>query len=212
MWWVVPAVLAVGLAALFMLVLPPHRTLTSVLDVPWRLSPVIFAVVAIAGFPQRRGIAMLCAGLTFVAYMGAVDTSLVLHVDDYVKHASAPGSFDDFYQFQLFMSAFVLMAILFAYRLGGGRTTRVLQLGAAGILVLISGLNDLTYWYTADWGRAGRPHTLFWASHIRVFVGGNPTIPVAVTFMLVHLLVAGLILTRPVERWLDRLLARFHIA
>lgn len=210
-WWLIPAVVAVVLAALFMLVLPPQRTLTSVFEVPWRLSPVLFAVLAIAGFPQRRGLSMAALAATFVAYMGVVDTSLVLHVDDYAAHAPVPGSFDDFYQFQLFLSAFVLLAILFAYRLGGGATARTVQLGAAGVLVLISGLNDLTYWYAADWGHSGRPHTLFWASHIEVFVGGSPTIPVAIVFMAVHLVLAGLVLTRPVERWLDRLATRFRL-
>jgi hypothetical protein len=209
-WWVVPAAIAVALAGLFLVVLPPHRTLESAFEVPWRLSPVLFAVVAIAGFPQRRGLGTALVGALFVAYMGAVDTALVLHVDDYVASSSNPDSFDDFYQFELFMSAFVLMAILFAFRLGGGRTTRTLQLGGAGVLVLISGLNDLTDWLLADWPD-GRPHTLFWASHIKVFVGGSPSIPVAVTFLAIHLILAGLLLTRPVERWLDRALGHLSL-
>ncbi|HEY7042471.1 MAG TPA: hypothetical protein VH419_02260 [Nocardioidaceae bacterium] len=207
-WWLVPAVLAAALAALFMVVMPPHRTLNSVLEVPWRLSPVLLAVVAIAGFPQRRGLAMTAVGATFIAYMGVVDTSLVLQVDDYVAAgSSAQDAFDSFYQFQLFMSAFMVLAIVLAYRLGGGGTTRTLQVGTAGVLVLISGLNDLSYWLLADWPN-GRPDTLFWASHIKVFVGESPSIPVAIVFTTVHLVLAGIVLTPPVERRLDRLAAR----
>jgi hypothetical protein len=208
---VLPAVIAVGLAGLFLVVLPPHRTLTSVVDVPWRLSPVLFAVLAIAGFPQRRGLAMAGVGALFVAYLGGVDTALVLHVDDYVaSNASDPDAFDQFYQFELFMSAFVVMAVLLAFRLGGGRTTRTLQLGAAGVLVLVSGLNDVTYWTFADWPN-GRPDTLFWASHIKVFVGGSPSIAVALVFLAVHLVLAVLVLARPVERALDRLVTRLAL-
>ena len=62
----------------------------------------------------------------------------------------------------------------------------MLRLGFAGVLVLVSGLNDLTFYYLVR--LAGRPAgPADWASHIAVFVGGPPTPTVAIVFCAVHL-------------------------
>jgi hypothetical protein len=49
---------------------------------------------------------------------------------------------------------------------------------------------------------------LDWASHIIVFTGGPPSVPVAVVFLAVHLVLAAAVVAAPVERWVDRRLAR----
>jgi small-conductance mechanosensitive channel len=44
-----------------------------------------------------------------------------------------------------------------------------------------------------------------------VFVGGSPSIAVALVFLAVHLVLAVLVLARPVERALDRLVTRLAL-
>ena len=92
-----------------------------------------------------------------------------------------------------------MVAVLFGYRLGGASTANVLRAGFAAILIVISGLNDLSFYYTADW-QGPRPERLEWASHISVFVGGPATPTVAIIFCVVHLLLAALILLWPRRR------------
>lgn len=203
MWWLLPAALAVGLTVLFMVVLPADRAVESAWEVPWRLSPVLCAVVAIAGFPQRRTFGLVCLAVLFVGYMGAIDTANVLAIFDFVEAGGTDGAFPELYEFTIFVNAFTVLAVLFGYRLGGASTIRVLQAGIAGILVVVSGLNDLTMWLVNDWD-GGRPDRLDWASHISVFVGGPPTPTTAFVFMAVHLAVAGLVLTPTAARWFTR--------
>lgn len=198
-WWLLPAAAGVALTVLIMVVLPPDRTIDHFGEFLLKLSPLVLAVVAVAGFPQRPGPGLLLLGLLVVGYMGAVDTLNVIHILDFAGAADQAAAFPRLYQFTIFVNAFTVVAVLFGYRLGGARTERVLRAGAAAVLVVISGLNDLTFYYSHAWPQ-GRPSRLDWASHIEVFVGGPPTPTVAIVFCLVHLALAAAVLVAPL-RW-----------
>lgn len=202
-WWLLPAALGGALTLLIMVVLPPDRTIDNVGEVLFKVSPLLLAVLAIAGFPQRPGLGLALLGVLVVGYMGVLDTLNIGHIFDYAEAPDADAAFPALYQFTIFINAFTVLAVLFAYRLGGASTERVLKAGLAAVLVVISGLNDLSFYYTNSWSN-GRPERLHWASHISVFVGGPPTAPVAVVFCLVHLAVAAVILVLPLRRWRSR--------
>ncbi|WP_424233473.1 hypothetical protein [Actinophytocola sp.] len=200
--WLAAAVPAAVLAGLIMVVLPPDQTLGNLGEWLFKLSPFLFAVLAVAVFPRGRfGPALVVAGV--LVYMGYLDTALILRILEY----RADGEFSVVYQFQLFVVTYIVLFGLLAFRLGGARTATVVKVGAAGVLIVISGLNDLGFWVMNDWGPDGRPSTLDWASHISVFTGGPPSVPVAVVFLLVHLALAAAVVMAPVERWTDRRLA-----
>jgi hypothetical protein len=201
--WLAAAVPAAVLAGLIMVVLPPDQTLDNLAEWLFKLSPFLFAVAAVAVFPRGRfGPALVVVGV--LAYMGYLDTALILRILDY----RADGEFSVVYQFQLFVVTYIVLFGLLAFRLGGARTATVLKVGVAGVLIVISGLNDLGFWAMNDWGADGRPSTLDWASHIIVFTGGPPSVPGAAVFLVVHLVLAAAVVTAPVERWVDRRLAR----
>ena len=206
--WVVPAVPTAVLVLLLMVVLPPEQTLRNLADWAFRLSPFVLAVLTVALLPRWRfGPALLVLGI--IVYMGFLDTEMVLRILDL---ANAPDSeqealFEHVYQFELFTATFVVLFVLLAYRMAGARTTSVLKVGVASVLVVISGLNDLTFWLTNDWPD-GRPEELRWASHIIVFVGGPPSAATAVVFLAVHLVLAGVVLALPLGRSVDRAVAR----
>jgi hypothetical protein len=202
-WWILPAAAGGAVALLIMVVLPPDRTVDNAGDVLFKVSPLILAVVAIAGFPQGARLGLILLGTLVVGYMGVVDTLNIRHIFAYAEAADADAAFPELYQFTIFVNAFTVLAVLFGYRLGGAPTDRVLKAGLAAVLVVISGLNDLTFYYSYDWPD-GRPDRLGWASHIAVFVGGSPTVAVAIAFCAVHLGLAAVILALPVRRWLDK--------
>jgi hypothetical protein len=185
------------------MVRPPDRTLDDVPELLLRLSPLLLAVVAVALFPRTVAGPWLI-GLAVVVFMGFVDTEMVLRILAYGEAPAAErdAAFDSVYQFELFTAAFVVLFALLALRLGGARTTTVLRTGLAAVLVVISGLNDLTFWATYSWP-SGRPGEFAWASHMIVFVGGPPSVGVAVAFVVVHLLLAAAVLALPLGRWVD---------
>ncbi|MBB5874179.1 hypothetical protein F4553_007613 [Allocatelliglobosispora scoriae] len=202
-WWLAPALVGAAAAVLIMLVLPADRTIDNVGEVLFKASPLLFAVAAIAYFPQRKGLGLALMGLLFVAYMGVLDTLNISHIFDYAESPDQDAAFPQLYQFTIFINAFTVLAALFAYRLGGATAGRVVRAGVAAVLVLLSGLNDLSFYYTYHWP-GGRPGTLKWASHIAVFTGGPPSEAVAITFCAVHLVLAAVVLALPLGRWLDR--------
>lgn len=202
-WWLLPALAGVALTLLIMVVLPPDRTIDHLGEFLLKIGPLVLAMLAVAGFPQRPGLGLVLLGVLVIGYMGVVDTLNIIHIFDFTDAADQAAAFPRLYQFTIFVNAFTVMAVLFGYRLGGARAANVLKAGTAAILVVISGLNDLSFYYTYQWPE-GRPARLDWASHIEVFVGGAPTPTVAVVFCLVHLGLAALVLALPVQRWLDR--------
>lgn len=206
-WWLLPGLAGALLTLLIMVVLPPDRTIDSVGEVGFRLTPLLLAVLTIAGFPRHPGLGLGLLGLLVIGYMGVVDTLNIIRIFDFADAADQAAAFPRLYQFTIFVNAFTVIAVLFGYRLGGAPAARVLKAGVAAVLVVISGLNDLSFYYAYQWPE-GRPARLDWASHIEVFVGGPPTPAVAIGFCLVHLGLAAVVLALPVQRWLDRLVSR----
>ena len=210
--WLVSGVPTAVLAGLILFVLPPQQTLGNLADWAFRLSPFVFGVVTVALLPLRRfGPPLLLAAVVF--YMGFLDTGLVLRM---LPYGAASGDqqdllFQAIYQWILLTVTFVVLFGLLGYRMGGARTTSVLKLGVASILVVISGLNDLTFWFSYDWPD-GPPSHLDYASHIIVFTGGPPSIATAVVFMVVHLALAVAVLSLPLGRYVEQAVARHQKA
>ncbi|GLY35872.1 hypothetical protein Amsp01_018960 [Amycolatopsis sp. NBRC 101858] len=202
--WLVAAVPAVVTTLLIMVVLPPDQTLDNVGDWAFKLCPFVFAVLTVSLFPRGRFGPALLVFAVFV-YMSYLDTELVMRVQGFAR--SPDQDFQPVYQFELFVTTFIVLFALLAYRLGGGRTANVLKVGIASILVVISGVNDLTFWALNDvWAAGTKPTELKWASHMIVFLGGPPSVPAAVAFMAVHLVLAAIVVALPVGRWVNRAL------
>ncbi|WP_436499897.1 hypothetical protein [Actinokineospora sp. HUAS TT18] len=204
--WLVFAVPAGALAGLIMLVLPPHQELANIADWAFRLSPFVFAVLAVAVLPRGRfGPALFLLATLF--YMGVLDTGLVERILAYGKNVADPEAFVPVYQFELLTVTYVTLFALMAYRLGGARTAVVLKTGIAAVLVVISGLNDFTFWMIHTFAN-GKPTHFTWATHMIVFLGGPPSVLVAGIFVVVHLGLAAAIACLPLARWVDRAVAR----
>jgi hypothetical protein len=202
--WVAAAVPSLVTTLLIMVVLPPDQTLDNVGDWAFKLCPFLFAVLTVALFPRVKYAPALIVFAVFV-YMSYLDTELVMRVQAFARAAATDDdAFGPVYQFELFVTTFIVLFALLAYRLGGGRTANVLKAGVASILVVISGVNDLTFWALNDvWSAGSKPAELKWASHMIVFLGGPPSVPAAVAFMAVHLVLAAVVVALPVGRWVS---------
>lgn len=208
--WLVPAAAAAVMTAMVLFVLPPDRVLHNLADFVLKVSPVVFAVIAIALFPQSQkdiwAPLLVLVGSAF--FLGAIDSSSFIQVSQLVDAAQtdhAQAQFAVYYRFTTFVDAFVVLFGLLAYRLGGGSTRTVLRLGAASVLLLVSGLNDLTMWAMYAWPGGVRPDAFSWASHVAVFIGRTPLLSDMVYFVAIHLCLAlGIVvvplLARPPSR------------
>jgi hypothetical protein len=203
--WLAPAASGGALTALIMLVLPADRTLHGFGDFALKISPLVLAVVTIALFPRRPGWAVVLPLASMIVYLGYVDSAFFIQVDrlaDAAQAQAAHAQFSDYYRFSIFANAFVVLSAVFAFRMGGAPSAQVLKLGAAGILVLVSGLNDLTMWAMYDWPGGLRPDTFDWASHVSIFLGREPRVLDMLAFAAVHLALIVAILRLPLERWI----------
>jgi hypothetical protein len=203
--WLATAALGGVLTALIMLVLPADRTLHGFGDFALKISPLVLAVATIALFPRRPAWSVVLPLATIAVYMGYVDSAFFIQVDrlaDAAQMHAAQAQFSDYYRFSIFANAFVVLSVVFAFRMGGATSARALKLGCAGILVLISGLNDLTMWAMYEWPGGVRPETFDWASHVRIFLGRDPHPIDMLAFAAVHVALILAILRLPLERWI----------
>jgi hypothetical protein len=192
--WLLPALLGGALTVLIMLVLPPDRDIHGLADFALKVSPLILAVLTIAVFPNRGPLALYLPVLGFIFYFGFIDSVFFIQVEQLVDAAQAAAGqaqFATYYRFSIFVNAFVVLMALFAFRMGGGRTEQVLRLGGAGVLILLSGINDLTMWAMYAWPGGIRPEKFDWASHVSIFTGRVPGLGDMLVFAAVHLLLAA---------------------
>jgi hypothetical protein len=211
--WLGPAALCAVLTLLIMVVLPADRTLHSVWDFAFKISPVLLAVATIALLPRHRGWAPFAVILGCAVFLGVIDSGSFMQVSALLDAAlanSAQTQFAAYYRFSTFVDAFVVLFGLLAYRLGGAGTESVLRLGLAATCLLVSGLNDLTMWAMYAWPDGVRPETFDWASHVAVFLGRPPHLVDMVVFCVVHVSLAGLVMIVPWPRntWDQRLHGR----
>jgi len=210
--WIIPAAIGAGLTGLTLFVLSPDRVIDGIPEFLFKLIPLVAAVLAIALFPKNgRGTSWLLV-LGFIFYMGYIDSTYVIQIDKLIDAAIAgtyAEQFPVFYTFNLFVNAFTVLLVVFAYRLGGASAARTLKLGLAGILIIISGLNDLTFWAMYSWPN-GRPFVFHWASHVAIFVGGEPNLYHMLAFLGIHLALVGIVLWLPLEKWIDSLKKRWR--
>lgn len=213
--WVLPAAIGAGLTGLTLFVLAPDRVINGIPEFLFKIAPLIAAVLAIAMFPKDRPIWGACLLiLGFIFYMGYIDSAFFLRIGDLIDAAitnTYKEHFPAFYTFNIFVNSFTILLAVFAYRLGGASGGRVIKLGLAGILVMISGLNDLTMWVMYPWPD-GRPMVFDWASHVAIFIGGNsPTIYQMLIFLGIHILLIGIILWLPLDAWISKQTARWQL-
>jgi hypothetical protein len=203
--WLAPAAVGGALTALIMLALPADRTLHGFGDFALKISPLLLAVVMIALFPRRRAWAVALPLASIAAYMGYIDSAFFIQVDrlaDAARVQAAQTQFADYYRFSIFANAFVVLSSVFAFRMGGATSAQVLKLGLCGVLVLVSGLNDLTMWAMYDWPDGVRPDLFDWASHVSIFLGRDPNLVDMLAFATVHLALILATLRLPLERWI----------
>ena len=212
--WVIPAVIGGGLTVLTLFVLPPDRVIDGLTEFLFKITPLVTAVFAIALFPKKGSWVGLLLVLGFIFYMGYIDSAFFIQLGNLLDAAVADTyqeQFPAFYTFHIFVNSFTVLLAIFAYRLGGANAARVIKVGLSGILVMISGLNDLATWVIYPWPNGERPLVFYWASHVAVFIGRDPTLYHMLAFLAVHLLLIGIIFWLPLEKWINQQKARWHL-
>ena len=83
---------------------------------------------------------------------------------------------------------FIILSLLFAYKIGGGKKREVIVLGLVSILFMLSGIEDLAYIINAIalGNMKSIPDSWFWAHHINVFFGHIVNKKEALIFIGVH--------------------------
>ena len=187
--------IAAALAVFVYFGMPHSRDLTSLWVLLFKLTPYVAAVVAIAyldqGWSRRLRLELIAPPLCFLVFFAYFVPKIFFYSDK---------DFTKLYYNTLIMVPFIILSLLLAMRLGGGSTATVARLGAAMILLQLSGIEDLAFLLVNDLSGtplATIPDVWTWADHIAVRIGHHPTKYEAYAFITVHIVLAILALALP---------------
>lgn len=195
--FLVLAALALAAAAWTLLALPHERELRSLWVLLAKLVPFVLATEAIAAFQpawlRRLPLARLAIPAAFLVYFCFFVPKIFFNSGD-------DATFEQLYDLMLTLTPFLILALVLAYRLGGGTASTVRRLAYAMLLLMLSGLEDLAYIEVnphTDPAWQQIPEVWTWAHHMTVFVGHPLTRNQAFAFIAVHVVLALLVLFLP---------------
>ncbi|MFI6387554.1 hypothetical protein [Nonomuraea sp. NPDC050540] len=199
--------LAVALAGVVRFVLPYEQEITSLWGFLVKLTPQLAAIVAIAWldveWARRLRLHLLAIPAVFLAFLLYFVPKTFMAAMD-IEDKS--GTFEDLYLHVVVFVPFLIVALLLAYRLGGGSREGVLRTGLAMSILHVSGLEDLVA-VSMNRRLDAIPEVWGWADHITVRIGHPATKYEAYAFIAAHVVAALLVLFVP-RRWLRRRSAR----
>jgi hypothetical protein len=102
--------------------------------------------------------------------------------------------FDGFYALVRVLAPLLILAFALHQRLGGSPAATVRRISYASILVMLSGLEDLSFWL---WRGQPVPQRWDWADHMTVRLGHVASRTEAYVFIAVHLALALAVLCWP---------------
>ncbi|MFI6536150.1 hypothetical protein ACIBHY_27130 [Nonomuraea sp. NPDC050547] len=195
--------LAVALAGVVRFVLPYEQEITSLWGFLVKLTPQLAAIVAIAWldveWARRLRLHLLAIPAVFLAFLLYFVPKTFMAAMD-IEDKS--GTFEDLYLHVVVFVPFLIVALLLAYRLGGGSREGVLRTGLAMSILHVSGLEDLVA-VSMNRRLDAIPEVWGWADHITVRIGHPATKYEAYAFIAAHVVAALLVLFVP-RRWLRR--------
>lgn len=196
--FVLLAVAALGAAAAVWFAMPHEKRIPNVGVLLIKLVPFVLALEAIA-------VLRLSATAARRIALAAIPVSFLVYFCYFVPRVFfESGNGNSIYYLLLTLTPFLILALVLAFRLGGGSGATARRLGYAMILLQLSGVEDLAYLTVnphTDPQWTPIPAVWTWADHMTVFLGRPLTKNEAFVFIGVHVVLALLILLLPNSFW-----------
>lgn len=202
------ATLAVLAAAAIWFGLPHDREVKNLGVFLLKLVPFVLATEAVARldpeWARRARLALVALPLAFLVYFLYFVPKIFFFGGE---NSEAPESFGNLYYHVLTLTPMIILSFVLAFRLGGGAAAWVRRLAYSMLLLMLSGLEDLSFLVTNEHVEPAFqsiPDKWTWASHMEVRLGHVPSKYEAFAFIAVHVALAVFVLASP-QRWWEAL-------
>lgn len=203
-WSICFGLLAFGLGFYALAMMPHEREVKSLSVFVFKLLPFFAAAISISlldlDLVRRLRLQLIAIAICFLMFFIGYVPKLFFDV--------IVGDGSNVYYMTLVIVPVVILSLTLAYRLGGASTGNCLRLSIVLLLLMLSGIEDVSFFLVNHHEPGGAfnpiPEVLDWISHIKVRIGHYPTFNEVIIFMIVHLILAGLVMFLPF-RFLERL-------
>ncbi len=195
LWLVAMAVGVIGVGCIWFL-LPHQSQIDSIWWLVVKFLVYFVVVIGISFFPNNlKGgyllaclpfFPMLCYIIPRASYYGIFGT------------LNTPAQGEMYTNLYFLLYPLCILSVAFAHRMGGGKPGQSIKICIAGILLIFSGLLDLSF--NLAHGEP-IPKSLDYAYHIIILVGRPLTYKEGVIFCLCHVPVIILVLLLPFDKW-----------
>ncbi len=213
--WLPPLLLAIAFAIYIYFVMPHERELNSLWSLLFKLIPFFLASLSVAWFPPKiptlpKVILVFATLLPFLGFLVPRELHLAIvgyEMDPTENPAALIATFGEFYTTMAILVPYVILMLAFAYRSGGGSAANSLKISWTGLLLMLSGYEDVMFW--AVNARGPFPEVASWAHHVTVFLGRPATRAEFYGFIAVHVILIVVVFALPLDRIGEKLERRF---
>ena len=185
------------LSLLIWFYMPHEKEVRSLGILLFKLLPFLFASLAISTVKldtnKKNGLQYFFIIFCFLGFFCLFVPKILFH-SRYDNHVEV-------YYFLLITTPYVILSLVMAYRIGGGKPERAFRLSIAMLLLMLSGIEDLASLIINNYpgvpAMPKMPDVWVWASHITVFLGHPPSKYEAYVFISFHVILALIVLFFP---------------
>lgn len=203
--WLLFSILG-GAGGLFIWLFMPHNSeLDSLWVMLFKIAVFVLICLGIAFFPNQFKYGYLLVSLPFFGFLGYILPRISyfgFFGGEILADEALTGELYTFLYLLLYPG--IVLAVCFAYRMGGGSPGSTLKIALNGIVLIFSGFLDVL-WPLVN--PVELPAVIY-AQHIKVVLGHFATYREAVIFTLLHIPILIAVNLLPLERWLDGLASR----
>ena len=155
-----------------------------------------FAVLGISFFPNKLKFGYLLTMLPFFPFLMMIIPRASYY--GIFGTLNTPAQGEMYTNLYFLCYPLIIMSVAFAHRMGGGKPGRSIKICVVGILLIFSGLLDLSF--NLAHGEP-IPEKLEYAYHIIILFGRPLTYKEGVVFCLCHFPVMAAVLALPLDKW-----------
>lgn len=209
-FWLILLFIGAVFSYIVMFIMPHEIYINTIWEPTFKVVSFTLVIFGISFFPNKGKYSKYNYFLLFIPLL--VFLVYIIPRISYYGFIGIPNDeancYDKFYTYLwLFLYPAIICTTIFAYRIGGGKSSHCIKLGLVPVIALFSGLLDIV-WLIVN--NVDAPNIIE-ANHIRIIIGRWPTYNETIIFALCHIPLVIIVMLLPLDKWFSLIKNKYFI-